>query len=85
MTRDAGKGMRPLLTRTEAMEFLNVKRWTFDQLVASGALEEIRLRPRCIRYRRDDLLTFLEAPRPQRPQAELFAERLRHAHGRKRK
>ena len=68
--------MSPLLTRAEAMEILNVKRWTFDQIVASGALKPVRLRPRCIRYRAEDLRSFIEGPKVRPSEAEHFATSL---------
>ena len=72
--------MSPLLTRAEAMQLLNVKRWTFDQIVASGALKPVRLRPRCIRYRAEDLRDFVEGPKVRPSDAEQFAASLKKHH-----
>jgi excisionase family DNA binding protein len=50
-----------LLTRSEVCKLLDVSKPTLDIFRRSGRLPEIRLSPRAIRFRREDVEAFIAA------------------------
>ena len=63
---DANREM--LMTYAEAARYLAVGRSTLYDLVGRGELPVVRVRRRCVRFRRQDLEEFVEARLSRRPQ-----------------
>ena len=57
-----------LMTYSEAARYLAVGRSTLYDLVGRGELPVVRMGPRCVRLRRQDLDQFVEARMSRRPQ-----------------
>jgi excisionase family DNA binding protein len=57
-----------LMTYVDAADYLQVGRSTLYDLVGRGELPVVRLSPRCIRFRRQDLEEFVEERVSRRPQ-----------------
>ena len=56
-----------LMTYLEAADYLHVGRSTLYDLVGRGELPFVRLSPRCVRFRRQDLEEFVDARVTRRP------------------
>ena len=57
-----------LLTYREAAHYLRVGRSTLYDLVGRGEIPAVRLSPRCVRFRWQDLREFVDARVSRRPQ-----------------
>ena len=70
IVRQSDDSERPhrLLTYPEAADYLCVGRSTLYDLVGRGELPVVRMSPRCVRFRREDLEEFVEARVSRRPQ-----------------
>ena len=55
--------MQEMMTRAEAAEFLRVSLRTFDTLVAEGRIPRYRVSRQLVRFRREDLVDYIERNR----------------------
>lgn len=69
----------PLLTKKEAAHYLNVSERNLDRLRKTGGLTAIKLNGWLVRFRKQDLDTYLETHREQGKQPLLAKEEPSHA------